>query len=217
MNVIRGVESKLGRKKLFKNPQVTDIQRDRVLKRRILEERSKALVIWKREKSKTKQQKAVDYLRGKTREHHITERMLRGIIYGPKYGMDYYPKNPVQKYADLIGMIRTSHLISEIRRSPRFRWFSISTEIVHENPDTRDLEYVVYDFAAEQGRKLKKTMPLAEWETNRREVEETKTHITTETVERAMLPELERRQRERDDKDTRGRNDNNSNEDDEGI
>jgi hypothetical protein len=207
----------LGRKKLYKNPQVTDIQRDKWLKKRVLEERAKALVIWTREKSKTKKQKCVDYLRGKTRDHHITERILRGVIYGPKYGMDYYPKKPEQKYADLMGMIRTSHLISEIRRDPRFRWFSIATEIVHENPDIRDLEYVVYDFTAERGKKVKKTPPLIEWESNRREVEDTKTHITSETVERAMLPELERRQRERDDKDTRGRNDNNSNEDDEGI
>jgi hypothetical protein len=197
----------MGRKKLWKNRETTDVRRDRVLKRRILEERAKAFQIWKRENSKTISQKIVDYLKGKKISHHITERILRGVVFGPKYNsMSLFPKTPEQKYFDVIGQIRISKLISSIRRNPKFKWFSISTEIASLNPDTQDLEYVIYDFAAEQGRKINRAESLVEWETNRREIEDTKAEITTETIERALTPEAERRRLEREEKDRRTNN-----------
>jgi hypothetical protein len=202
----RRSRSKMGRKKLWRNPRTTDAQRDRVLKRRILEERAKAFAIWKRENSKTISQKIVDYLKGKKISHHITERILRGVIFGPKYGMTLFPKNPQEKYFDVIGQIRMSHLISSIRLNPKFKWVSVSTEIASPNPDTQDLEYVIFDFAAEQGRKINRTESLTEWEVNRREIEDTKAEITTETIERALTPEPERRRLEREEKDRRTNN-----------
>jgi hypothetical protein len=202
----------MARKKLFRNPLINDVQRDRVLKRRILEERAKAFRVFKENNSRTIQQKIVDYIRGKRIENHITERILRGVIFGPKYGMSLFPKTPEEKYFDIVGEQRISRLISYIRRNPKFKSISIATEIANQNPHTQDMEYVIYDFAAEQGRRSKRAEPLVNWENNRYEIENTKKDITIETVERALLPERERRQLEREEKDKRKRGNGNSSE-----
>jgi len=195
----------MSRKKVFKNPDVNDIQRERVLKRRILEERAKAEEIWKWKESKTKPQKLADYLKGKKIADHITTRIMRGVLYGLKYGMSVYPKTPEEKYFDARGLNLLRQLISKIRRDPEFRWFSVATEVPNENPDTRDLEYVCYDFAAEQGRKTKKTKELAIWEANRQQILDTMLETKVETVDRALLPELERRRLEKEENKRRKR------------
>lgn len=193
----------MGRRRIYKNPQVTDIQRDRVLRKRILEEHAKAEEVWKWKESKTKTQKLVDYLKGKKIADHITGRILRGVLYGPKYGMSVYPKTPEEKYFDLRGLNRLCQLIHKIRQNPEFKWLSLATEQANENPDTQDLEYVLYDFAAEQGKKTKKVQPLAIWEANRQQIMDTYIRITNETVERALLPEIKRRKLEKEEKDRR--------------
>lgn len=190
----------MGRKKTVKNPNVNDIQRERVLKKRIIEERAKAQEIWERKGSKTKRDKLIHYMEGKRIADHITSRILRGVVYGLKYGMSLYPKNPEEKYFDLLGTWSLSHLISRIRRNPDFDWFSIATEVRSENPDTKDLEYVCYDFRAEQEaqgkrRITKEHVELTTWKTNRQEIEDTKVAITDETVARAILTPEEYRKR----------------------
>ena len=189
----------MGRKKTWKNPEVTDIQRDRVLKRRTLEEVSSAEEKYSWSKAKTLEQKFVDYLQGKTRNDHITTRLLKSVIFKFKYGAFYYPKTEQEKYQDSVGLGQIYQFTYLARHKKKYKYLSLGNEILHKNPDTGDLEYVLVDFNAERSKNSrKKSQVLLEWETNRSEITNTMIETIKETVERAQLSatEIERLKRE---------------------
>jgi hypothetical protein len=187
----------LATNKLYKNSSVTDDQRDRVLKRRIIEERSEGMAIFKQKYAITMKQKLVDYMRGKTADDHITMRILLNVLYDDSIHLN--PKTDAEKWLDLKRKGPIYTLIKQVRIDPDFEYLSILTDVAHENPDTNDMEAVCVDAGAEQGKKLKKSEILEEWEAYKQKHIDTEIQTLAEVSRRALIPETKKRKLERDE------------------
>jgi hypothetical protein len=191
--------------KVRKNPNVNDKQRDRYLSRRVLEQHGEAEGIWSGSGAKNMKQRCVDYLEDKTTEDHITYRLLKGVLFGFKYGGKSYPQTREEKYLDFIGMQQVRAIMSQIRSDPRFGYVSVGSGIEHENPVTHDTELVICDMTTEQRHSKKKSQTLQSWEDARNQVETTLTEGTQATVANALRSAAERQRLRREEFERRKR------------
>jgi len=189
------------RGRTWKNPKVTNGQRDKNLKRRVIEAKADADAIFNNTGAGSVTEKIIDFLKDKRISDHITYRILRGALFGLRYGAKCYPETNEEKFLDWTGMNNLRAAISNARRDRRYGYVSIGSGLFHENPDTKDVEPVLCNMT------LESKIVVETWRKSRKQVENTLkegTELTYKnayrsTAERQKLArqEYERRQRKR--------------------
>lgn len=193
----------MAKRKIYKNPEISDDRRDKIIKRRVMEEKARATEIWGWTYPRNNMERYADYIRYTKIDHHVTPRIAKGVIFGYKYGTFDYPKTKEEKWDDKVGLGRIYAMNHYIRDDDEnFPYLSIGTEILHEDPDTKDKDYPIFNFNAERTNKkkisVKEMQLLTEWENLRNELNDSRTDITEKTVKRAKLTDEELRTLERE-------------------
>ena len=198
----------MSRGRIFKHPDTTDADREKNLKKRAMEERANALDKWDTMEIKpiNDEERVIRFLKKRTRAEHITNRVLKYVLWGMKYGIRFYPRSKEDKWDDRLGSSRLTGVIGKIREKKQYAHFSLISEILHENPQTKDMEFVIFDGITEKTSKKKERRPpeiIAEWQENRERLQATINKRTQNTVDNAMRSEVEIEQLERQDYDVR--------------
>lgn len=192
------------RGKVFKSPKVSDAQRDRVLTKQIIEQRAEAEEIWRLKKPKNELWKLAYYIQGKTIDDHLVRRVVQGVMFGLKYGAKYYPQTNEEKYLDGRGGNRLATLLGKLREDPQFGFISIGTELIHENPDTGDFEFIICDLTtmnASDRKQIKPNETAEKWQQIRQKSEATHVDRTTKTIDNSMKSKPEREKLEGEGQD----------------
>jgi len=172
----------------------------------MVEERAAAEAIWQQTQPTSLLEKLVDYLQNKTLDHHITTRILKGVMFGIKYADKQYPMTKEQKYDDIKNSIRLCQLFEMVREREEFRYIAIGTGLIHDNPDTHDDEFVICDLTTTQPRNSKKMSSVTKaFREIRQQFQTTMENFTEVTVGNAMRSESERTKARREDLQRRKR------------
>jgi hypothetical protein len=168
----------------WKNPNITDIQRARLLRQRVIEERGVAEEIWQSTQPETDIERFIDYIhyrryelqRRKLQKHgkrgyvytdrnlgvrmedHIVSRIACGVLWPDAFIQGRYPLNGNEANQDKMARSNLAGLIAWVRIDPRCRHVAIITDMLHLDPDTGDKDNVIFEGRTEKKTDKKETI-----------------------------------------------------------
>lgn len=220
----------------FKNPDITNAQRARLLRRRLIEERSIAEAIWQQTQPETDPERLTDYLHYREYEverrriqkkgrrgyvymdrnigvraiDHIVTRLVCGILWPDGFNQGRYPLNEAEGNQDKLARHAIATLIVKIRSDERFAYIGIITDQLHEDPETHDLDNVIFDGRTEKQtpnvenvNRLQEDDPRSIWIQRRQRRTNTSQRITQMTIDNFLRSEAEARDLERQEENRR--------------
>lgn len=222
----------------WKNSRVTDAQRARNSRRKVMEERGLAEDIWQTTEPTTDAERGLDYLHyrryeverrrlekqgkkgmvyvdrniGVRRDDHITSRTLCGVLWPNAFNQGRFPLNEAEENRDKLGRTAVAALLGEIRRNQEYGMLAILSDILHEDPDTKDLENVIFDGRTEKKKKgrekledFPKDHPIKIWLKRKSNIRNTQAQSVQLTLENFLRSEMEAIAFERAEADRRRR------------